>query len=91
MKEIDYLKKLDRQAAAATPPAIDVSQRVAETLRNPMRLRIAARLSAPPVLWVATGLSWAAAAACLVLATQSLMSLQDPFGELLNPLRMVMQ
>ncbi|MGN6370643.1 MAG: hypothetical protein ACTHN5_20510 [Phycisphaerae bacterium] len=92
--EMDRLKKLDAHAQTAPPPpTLDVSTRVLATLRSPMRLRTlqAAKLDAPASLWAATGLSWAAAAAALFFALQSVTSLQDPFNDLFTPLRMVLR
>jgi hypothetical protein len=93
MKEIEWLKKVDAVASHAEMPPVDVADKVLATLRSPMRFRAfqAARLDAPASLWLATGASWAAAAAALFLAIQSVTGLQDPFSDLFNPLRMVLR
>ena len=93
MDEVEWLKKID--IAASRGPGgridVDVADRVVETLRGPMRFQTVPRLQAPASLWIATGLSWAAAAACLLIALQSVTQLQDPFSDLFNPLRMVLR
>jgi hypothetical protein len=93
MNELDWLKRMDAAASRRDDPPIDVADRVLETLRSPMRFRTlhAIKLDASPSLWAATGLSWAAAAAALFLAIQSVTQLQDPFSDFLNPLHMVLR
>ncbi len=93
MKELEWLKNMDSEAARSPAPQIDVADRVVATLRSPMRFRAhqAATLDAPASLWAATGLSWAAAAAALFIAIQAVAQLQDPFSDLFNPLTMVLR
>jgi hypothetical protein len=92
MDEIKFIQNLDAKARAEPQPLrMDVADRVIETLRSPKQNREPLRLEAPAGLWLATGLSWAAAAASLLIAIQSLTQLQDPFSDLFNPLTMVLR
>lgn len=88
MDEIEFLKKLDGRSQDAAPH-VDVAERVVATLRYPIRIH--PTLAAPASLWLATGLSWAAAAACLLIAIQAVDELQDPFNDLMNSVTMVMR
>jgi hypothetical protein len=73
------LDKLFASARQATPPALDITDRVCETLRSGRSVR----LSDKP-LWVAASISLAAAAAVLLLVFAQNATIQDPFVQWLT-------
>jgi len=82
---LDHFERLADQARNEPIPPIDISARVMETVR-----RRAAPLSTDWPMWIAAGLSVAAAVVVMLIALRSGAFTSDPFVELVSHLPPVM-
>ena len=83
MDELDMLRRYAARSAQS-PPQVDVTAEVLETLRHDARG--SARQASPlRSLWSVAAASWLVAASLTFFATQAWVEMQDPLGSLLAP------